>query len=410
MRILWLTDFYPPLIGGLERHVQMIARELASRQHEVSVATVWHEGTFPFELDQGVKVYRIHGLIDRLPLQPNGGRRKFHPTAPDPLISKWLLEMIDREKPQIVIASGWILYSFLPLKARSGAKLLVKHHDYAFICPKRTLFLKGRICDGPGFLKCYPCTADHYGLFKGAAINSSFRFFSQFHNAVDLHLPVSQYVAQAIQLSNSVTPDSIHVIPAPVPDRIFDFQPDSKPPEGLPEQDGYILYVGALTQTKGLNVLLEAYRGLENRVKLVLIGTEWPDSPSSYPEGVVVIRDAPHRYVMEAFSHCSISVVPSLWAEPFGQVAVEAMAVHKPVIASAHGGLLDIVLPNQTGLLVEPGNPVKLKEAMIGLLDDETLRQQLGSEGYSRAKQRFTCTQVTNQLEALCLDALGIAQ
>jgi len=161
-----------------------------------------------------------------------------------------------------------------------------------------------------------------------------------------------------------------------------------------------------LTQTKGLNVLLDAYRGLEIRAKLVLIGTEWPDSPSDYPEGAIVIKNAPHSFVMDAFSHCLFSVVPSLWAEPFGQVAVEAMAVGKPVIASAHGGLLDIVIHQTTGILVEPGNTSMLNHAMIDLLDDADLRRQLGAEGYSRAKQRFTCTQVTNQLEAVCRDAL----
>ena len=406
MRILWLSDFYPPVIGGLERHVQIIARELASREHDVCVATIWHEGMPPFELDKGVRVYRLSGSIERFPFLSRDAQRRFHPTAPDPFLIKKLLEIIDREKPQIVIASGWILYSFLPVKARSNAKLFVRHHDYAYVCPKRTLFLNGGICSGPGIYKCYPCTADHYGLLKGIAINTSFRFFRQFHGLVDHHLPISQYVADAINISNALPPASIHVIPAPVPDDIFEIKPNPTPSRGLPEKDDYILYVGALTQTKGLYVLLDAYRGLEIRAKLVLIGTEWPDSPSDYPEGAIVIKNAPHSFVMDAFSHCLFSVVPSLWAEPFGQVAVEAMAVGKPVIASAHGGLLDIVIHQTTGILVEPGNTSMLNHAMIDLLDDADLRRQLGAEGYSRAKQRFTCTQVTNQLEAVCRDAL----
>jgi glycosyltransferase involved in cell wall biosynthesis len=87
----------------------------------------------------------------------------------------------------------------------------------------------------------------------------------------------------------------------------------------------------------------------------VLVGTEWAGSPSNYPQGGIVIKNASHDFVMEAFGRCLFSVVPSLWPEPFGQVAVEAMAVHKPVIASAHGGLTDIVIDGETGLLVEPG-------------------------------------------------------
>ena len=406
MRILWLTDFYPPHIGGLERHVQMVAGELASREHDVSVATIWHEGMSHFEIDHRVKVYRLNGLVQSFQYFSKDPQRRFHPTAPDPLITKQLLEIIGREKPQIVIASGWILYSFLPIKARSNAKLLVRHHDYAFICPKRTLFINGGICSGPGIYKCYPCTADHYGLLKGALINTSFRFFSQFHGLVDRHLPISQYVAEAIQLSKKINPASIHVIPAPVPDYIFETKSPSMPLNGIPENENFILYVGALRETKGLNILLEAYQGLEHKVKLVLIGTEWADSPSSYPKDVIVIKDAPHALVMEAFNQCLFSVVPSLWAEPFGQVAVEAMAARKPVIASAHGGLTDIVIHEKTGILVQPGDSLILKNAMITLLEDANLRRQLGSLGYARAKQLFSCSQVTSQIESICKEVI----
>ena len=405
MKILWLADFYPPFIGGLERHVQMIAVELAARGHAVSVATVWHEGLSPFELDEGVRVYRMRGAMQRVPFLSSNGHRIFHPTAPDPFVVKSLGEIIEREKPEIVIASGWILYSFFPLKARSNAKLFVRHHDYAFICPKRTFFLNGEVCSGPGLYKCYACTADHYGVPKGIAVNSSFQFFRRFHGLVDQHLPVSQYVADAIDPSHTLAQDSVHVIPAPVPDEIFAFKAKPVASPEIPRGD-FILYVGALTETKGLNVLLDAYRGLEDRAGLVLIGTQWHDSPSSYPEGVTVIPDAPHSLVMEALSRCTFSVVPSLWAEPFGQVAVEAMAVGKPVIASAHGGLLDIVLHQRTGILVEPGDPAKLKQAMLELLDDAALRCELGMQGYAWAKGRFTRTQVTDQIEARFMDAL----
>ena len=407
MRILWLSDFYPPYIGGLERHVQMVAGELAAREHQVSVATIWHEAAPGFEQDNGVKVYRLKGLTQRAPYLSSDAKRGFHPTAPDPFIIKGLLKIIDGESPQIVIASGWILYSYLPIKARSNARLLVRHHDYAFICPKRTLFIKDSVCAGPGLVKCYPCTADHYGLIKGTAITTSFRFFSQFHGLVDRHLPISHFVAEAIGLSGRLPPDSVRVVPAPVPDAIFEYKPCDTPPSELPQGGDYILFVGALTRAKGLEVLLDAYRGLENRAKLVLIGTDWPESPSSYPEGVIVIKNAPHGFVMEAFNHCLFSVVPSLWAEPFGQVAVEAMAASKPVVASARGGLTDIVIDQETGILVAPGDAALLHDAMLKLIDDANLRRRLGSEGYWRAKRQFTCTQVTNQIEMVCKDVLS---
>lgn len=400
MRILWLTDFYAPHIGGLERHVQMVAGELASRGHDVSVATIWHDGTPRYERSGSVNVYRMVGMLHKFPGLHSDFRRKFHPTAPDPLITNEIWKIIKREKPQIVVSSGWILYSFLPLKAFSNVKLIVRHHDYAYVCPKRTLFYKAeKTCSGPEFFKCYRCCSDHYGLIKGPVINSTFRIFRHLHSLVDYHLPISKFVGEAININNQISRESIDVVPAPVPDEIFDTSPSKSFPDGIPSNEQYILYVGALTKHKGLQVLLDAYQGLENRANLILIGTEWTDSPANYPENVTVIKNAPHDFVMKAFSHCLFSVVPSIWPEPFGQVAVEAMAAYKPVIASAHGGLLDIVVDRKTGILVEPGNRMRLHQAMRRFLDDESLRTQFGLAGHARAKRLFACSQVTNQIE-----------
>ncbi|MFN2197809.1 MAG: glycosyltransferase family 4 protein [Anaerolineales bacterium] len=409
MRILWLTDFYPPHIGGLERHVHMIASELARRDHKVSVATIWHEGLPYFEQVDGVNVYRMVGLVHKLTGLYSDTQRRFHPTAPDPLLVRALRKIIRQEKPQIVVASGWILYSYLPLKTRSPAKLFVRHHDYAFVCPKRTLlYMDGQICSGPGFYKCFPCCGAHYGALKGTFINGAFRLSRRLHGRVDYHLPISSYVSQAVNLTNEIPPDAVRVVPAPVPDEIFESAPAPSCPAGIPEDEHFILYVGALSKHKGLEVLLDAYRGMEEQAKLLLIGTTWPDSPTSFPEGVSVIQNAPHATVMEAFARCVFSVVPSIWPEPFGQVAVEAMAARKPVIASAHGGLTDIVVDGETGILIEPGSAPALRQAMLRLLEAETLRRTYGSAGYARASEHFTRTQVTNQIEAIFNEQLQL--
>ena len=57
MRILQVSDFYPPIVGGLERHVQTLAHTLAARKHDVAVATLWREGSPAFEDDRGVRVH-----------------------------------------------------------------------------------------------------------------------------------------------------------------------------------------------------------------------------------------------------------------------------------------------------------------------------------------------------------------
>mgnify|MGYP001563273492 FL=1 len=83
MRILMLTQFYWPVIGGEERLVQDLSIELVRRGHEVAVATLWHEGLAEFELDRGVRVYRIRGLAQRVRwLFTEPGRRPAPPRSP----------------------------------------------------------------------------------------------------------------------------------------------------------------------------------------------------------------------------------------------------------------------------------------------------------------------------------------
>src|SRR5437868_1995942 len=63
MRILMLTQFYPPMIGGETGHVRNLSIELVARGHDVAVVTLWREDLPEFECDQGVRVYRIRGAL-----------------------------------------------------------------------------------------------------------------------------------------------------------------------------------------------------------------------------------------------------------------------------------------------------------------------------------------------------------
>ncbi len=146
------------------------------------------------------------------------------------------------------------------------------------------------------------------------------------------------------------------------------------------------MFAGALGPHKGLDVLLEAWAGLDLRVPLVLAGIRRMDTPRSFPAGVIVAEDVPHEDVLRAWGHCVAAVVPSVWPEPFGLVALEAMAAGRPVIASAVGGLADLVVDGVTGILVPPGDAGALRSAMQLILDDPFLRGRMGAEGRRRAE------------------------
>jgi glycosyltransferase involved in cell wall biosynthesis len=86
-------------------------------------------------------------------------------------------------------------------------------------------------------------------------------------------------------------------------------------------------------------------------------------------------------------------ILPSL-ADPFGLVLLEAMALGKPVVATAAGGPLEIVVPGCTGLLVPPSHPQDLACALLALLSDVHMRREMGHNGYQRFQQRFTARQM----------------
>jgi len=96
-----------------------------------------------------------------------------------------------------------------------------------------------------------------------------------------------------------------------------------------------------------------------------------------------------HQKIKEFYRDMDICVVPSLWEEPFGMVAVEAMASGKPVIASRAGGLSDSVKDSVTGFHFPPGDSNALAEKLNILLDDSSLREKMGRAGRERVERLF---------------------
>src|SRR5262245_9675549 len=146
MRVLMLTQFYPPTIGGEERHVWNLSAELVARGHDVAVATLWHEGLAEYEQDREVRVYRVRGTMQRTRWLFSETGRRHAPPFPDPETVVALRRLVMRERPDIVHAHNWLVYSFLPLKSWSKARLVVTLHDYSLLCAKKRLVYREARC------------------------------------------------------------------------------------------------------------------------------------------------------------------------------------------------------------------------------------------------------------------------
>jgi len=388
MRIVMLAQFYPPIIGGMERHVKDLCESLAARGHEVAVITIWQAGwgdELPdYEELNGVRIYRIKGTINRLAnVLFQDQKRNYAPPFPDPEFGLAMRRILAKEKPQVIHAHNWLVYSYLPLKLWTKAKLVVTLHEYGLSCPKWTLIYNEQICTGPQFRKCMDCLTTHYGTPKGLVTYFGQRVMSSWENtAVDMYLPVSQAVAEGSQLVGSKMP--YQVVPNFIPDEV----PASTDEvvHQLPSGE-FMLFVGAFGPHKGVDVLLEAYRQVKTDLPLVLIGYEIPEfslEAQDIPPNVIIFKHWANPAVMEAWRRSSLALIPSNWHEPCPTVAMEAMVTGCAIVATRVGGIPDIVQDGETGLLVPPGDAGALAQAIQTLADDPARRQQMGALAQER--------------------------
>lgn len=408
MRILMLAQFvYPPNLGGEERFVTDLSRELASRGHEISVVTLWQKGFPDFEIQQGVRIHRVRGTMQNMSILFSDTAHTYAPPFPDLGVMRKLRRIIQEERPDIVHAHNWLVHSFTPLKVWSRAKFVVSLHDYSLVCAQKCFIRRGVDCTGPGIMKCLACGTNYYGIAKGPLVTfANFYWGEREMQAADMFLPVSQAVVERCQLDKLQVP--YRIIPNFVPDHI-EIASDNDNPflARLPEGD-FLLFVGTVIPYKGVEVLLQAYAEMDIQIPLVLIGRLLiPDLANRLPQNVFLMGSWPHDAVMNAWSRCTIGLVPSTCAETFGIVALEAMYMAKPLIAARSGGLIDIVIDGETGLLVTPGNPQALREAIQSLLDDPAKRERMGALAKQRCME-FQAKSVISRFEQIYQELLEV--
>lgn len=438
MRLLLVTDSYPPFVGGADRQVQMIARAMHEAGNEVEVATPWQTDLPELENEAGVTVHRIRALTTRVPWFSKDPRRRHHPPFPDPATTLALRRIVRRFRPDAVHSYGWITYSAAASLLGTKIPLLMSARDYGNVCAVRNfLYYRGFVCTGPAPLKCLQCAAFTYtqddagnavlgrvdapvsmrhrirgigkafvavgGIFVGRILlRANLRgvhSVSHFVRSVmDRHL---LHLGQKHALS--VTVDA--VIPSFLPPEETGV-PDEALLKLLPSEP-YILFVGALLPQKGIWPLLGAYGRLRSPAPpLVLLGPTFYKSPTDFPAGVVALGATSHATVMAAWERAMFGVVPSVGAETFGNVVTEAMSRDRPVVASRLGGIVDIIEDGVSGLLVPAGDEDSLAAAMQRLVDDESLRSNLGNAARERV-ERFAASRVLPQFVALYRQLLG---
>jgi phosphatidylinositol alpha-mannosyltransferase len=174
------------------------------------------------------------------------------------------------------------------------------------------------------------------------------------------------------------------------------FSPDVAPIDEFCDGKLNILFVGRLEKRKGADYLLEAYQRIKRHIpnsRLILVGPGTrlrhkyeKQVTQSGLEDVVFAGYASYGELPRYYKTADIFCAPATGWESFGIVLLEAMAVGKPVVASNIEGYASLITHGVEGLLVPPKDEDRLAQALISLMTDESLRQQMGARGRVKAK------------------------
>jgi glycogen synthase len=176
----------------------------------------------------------------------------------------------------------------------------------------------------------------------------------------------------------------------------------------------YVLFVGRITDQKGIFHLLDAAPKMPPGVQVVLCASA-PDTPEieerlkkalpAHPNVKWIPAMVPVEEVTQLYSHAAVFACPSVY-EPFGLINLEAMACSTPVVASAVGGIVEVVENGTTGLLVPPARPDDLAGAIRTLLDDPKRARQMGVAGRKRVEEKFSWASVAERTEQIYREAI----
>ena len=394
MKVLFLTNEYPPYIyGGAGVHVDGLSRELAK--------------TMPVEVrcfgDQHFKKGKLEVTGFEL------DARNF--TCPKPLQSVFgaVRRCIDFNTTNIdadlVHCHTWYShFGGILAKLNYGIPLLITVHSLEPLRPWKREQLGG----GYDFSVWVEKTALEMANAIIAVSNETRR---DIERLFDVDLTRVHVIHNGIDLEQYRKVDSTAALKR----------------HGIDPTKPYLLFVGRIARQKGIIHLVRAIQFMDKGFQIVLCAGA-PDTPEIAVEMKEAVKSAAKRRsdiiwieemvdreaVIELYSHAAVFCCPSIY-EPFGIINLEAMACETAVVASAVGGIKEVVVDGETGFLVpleqmkespfEPTNPEKfscdLAARINQLMKDRTLREKFGRAGRKRAEEKFSWRAIAEKTKML---------
>lgn len=327
-----------------------------------------------------------------------------------------LREAVDQWKPEAVfIGDGFFLKPYV-INALSGYPLAARYYAYEVACHRNILrYKQGAPCPNQYLQTPEECRRCALGYLAPEIKRRYHNAWTQEYLAAHAFAPdyyrlLNQSLRQlrAAVVYNPIMQEhllpycgNVFIVPGGVDIDAFPFVP--------PVEDKNITTILMTGRgedpAKGLAVLLEAGERLASTRRDFEIQATMPPGDTKHPWlRPLAWRD--HGQTAALYQQADICVTPSLWDEPFGLVALEAMATGRAVCASRVGGLRDAVLDQETGFLFEREDSAALAECLNRLLDDPNLRRRMGEAGRRRAETEFSWNQIASRYYPPVLETL----
>lgn len=266
-----------------------------------------------------------------------------------------------------------------------------------------------------------PLVTTYHGIYNSG--NPFKRYYNSVMAKGDMVIANSQWTADHVRAEHGLDAARIAVIPRGVD--LSRFDPGGVAPDRIAamraswharDDDIVILLPGRLTRWKGQLVLIAAFAQLKRQGKLGRMRAVLAGDAQGREDYLAELRAAvasagladavaiPGHVTDVASAYLAADIVVSASTDPeaFGRVAAEAGAMGRPVIATDHGGARETVLPNETGLLVAPGDVAALAAALATMTHmDGAQRAAMGSRGRAHVAAHFA-------LDRMCADTLAV--
>ena len=376
MRLLFVTQDFPPDIGGIQTYSWEVAHRLAERVEHLAVMAPEQPEAASVDRAASFPVTRLPGRSDLLPLS-------LLPTLP---------AQVRQMQADVAFHAQW---------QTVGASVLTQA---LFGWPRRI------VCAAHGRELLFNPAAAYPGLETAYD-----RFRQILLRQVDAFLPVSHYTAGLLH-EQGIPQRRTHVVPNGTDPERFRPRDDAQLRQrlGLADQS-LLLTVGRLVRRKGIDTVLRALPTIAQSrpdVAYVIAGTG-PDQSRlerlatrlGVRERVRFVGDVDHDRLPVYYSAVDLFVMPARKdlpdVEGFGLVFLEANACGTPVIGARTGGIPDAVEDGETGLLVPPNAPDAFAEASLRVLTDPDVADTLGRQGRHRAVNEASWDDIADRIHAL---------